>query len=94
VEAALAREIEEETGLTGIKTVQHLGIYLSSMRIRFESEGNAGLLMSVYDCEIPADAAITLSDEHTELGWLSPAESAKLLQFKFPKEFCDVLKGL
>jgi 8-oxo-dGTP diphosphatase len=68
VEQTLARELEEETGLTTIKAFRPFAMILSKIRIPLEPH-DVGLILSVYLCEvgeIAGDAAIKLSDEHVQ----------------------------
>jgi 8-oxo-dGTP diphosphatase len=96
VEQTLARELEEETGLTTIKAFRPFAMILSKIRIPLEPH-DVGLILSVYLCEvgeIAGDAAIKLSDEHVQSGWFSPGEAASLLRVKYPTEFTDKIREL
>lgn len=89
----LKREIEEETGLAKLSGIEHVGMVPANIRIP-AGEGSIGLILSIYECDVPGDAKIKLSDEHIASKWLAPAEAAKLLEIKYPKDFCDIVAGL
>src|SRR5208282_5428774 len=50
IEAALAREVQEETGITGLKIEKHLNMALTSIQISISEEEKGGLILSVYVC--------------------------------------------
>jgi 8-oxo-dGTP diphosphatase len=91
---ALKREVEEETGLTDIVVGQNLGMILSNIRIPLKRQSDIGLILSIYECKIPANADLTLSFEHLAHRWCSPKQAAELLGHKFPDEFLAKIAGL
>lgn len=93
VENTLKREIEEETGIKEIYNIKPVNMVLSNIRIPLEKE-NVGLILSVYACNIAENAKIKLSEEHTEYAWFTPEEAAKLLEYKYPTEFTDVVLNM
>lgn len=90
VVATLEREVAEETGIAEIRDITPVAMVLSNIRIPL-GDGDTGLILSVYNCAIPDDASIALSDEHTEYGWFDEAEAARLLSVKYPPEFTKTL---
>ena len=89
----LHREIEEETGVTDIKTTEFWTSVVSKHEIPIdEGDTLAGLVLMIYKITIPEDSNIRISPEHTEYGWFTPLEAAKLLADKYPAEFTDLLK--
>lgn len=87
---ALKREVAEETGITNMKVVRHMNMDLSKMRIPHSADSaSTGLILSVYECTIPADASIKISEEHTHYAWVAPAEARDKLSYKFSQQFCD-----
>ena len=90
IEQTLRREIEEETGITDISNIKHIQTVLSNMRIPAKPT-DVGLMLAIYSCDIADQALITLSDEHTDSKWFDIQEAAKLLEFKYPKEFTQSL---
>ncbi|SRR5258708_22192388 len=93
VEETLKREVQEETEISSIKSFKPFSMILSNMRIPLES-GDVGLILSSYLCEVEDIENIKLSDEHIEYNWFTPSEAAKLLEFKYPKEFVEKLANL
>jgi 8-oxo-dGTP pyrophosphatase MutT (NUDIX family) len=87
----LEREIEEETGITELQNVEHIGTVISKHQIPLAEGRNAGLVLMIYKVEIPADVSIIISAEHTEFAWVDRYEAAKRLQNKYPQEFIDLL---
>jgi 8-oxo-dGTP diphosphatase len=104
VEATLARELEEETGLTDIASSQPFAMVLSNIRIPQHPAAAAhsaptpaatpdvGLVLSVYLCEVGDAGTIRLSDEHAEYAWMTPGQAAAMLQVKYPGEFTDKIR--
>ena len=89
VQQTLAREIAEETGMTGVEVTGQLGMVLSNIRIPLASGGDVGLVLAIFLCRMPARTHIVLSVEHTAFGWYEPSEAAKLLQIKYPPELTE-----
>jgi 8-oxo-dGTP pyrophosphatase MutT (NUDIX family) len=94
VEETLRREIEEETGITSVTCVTPVNMVLSNIRIPLDEGEDVGLILSVYSCDVPDNSTIVLSEEHTEYHWYSPLEASKLLSFKYPKEFGEIVANL
>lgn len=92
-EETLRREIEEETGVGDVKIGKHIGMVLSPIRLPF-ADGDVGLILGIYKCEISADANIIPADGMIEYAWLPPAEAAKRLSSKYPPEFCELVARL
>jgi len=68
---------------------------LANLRIPLTGdEDTVGLILSVWECRIPEDATITLSDEHSDYRWCPPTEAAELLQVKYPPDFCALVAAL
>lgn len=91
VEQALRREIEEETGITELTNIQPFSMALSNIRIPQQDGNDVGLILWVFTCDAPNLQAVTISDEHVDLAWFSPAEVAEKLQVKYPVEFIGKL---
>lgn len=89
-ETTLRREIEEEIGVTDIKNIEPFMMVVSNIRIPYQ-DSDSGLILSVYECKIDPNARITISDEHVGYKWFSKSEAAKLLEFKYPKDFIQAL---
>lgn len=90
IEETLEREIEEETGLTEIVSYKKVDMVLSNnIRIPIENGETVGLILAIYICSVSGFEKISLSDEHTEYGWFSSEEAAKLLEIKYPHDFTN-----
>ena len=93
VDDTLEREVAEEIGVAGVRSSKPVGMVLSNIRIPI-GDDTVGLILSVWECQLPADAAIALSEEHVESEWFSPAEAAELLKVKYPADFCVLISKL
>src|SRR5687768_9683561 len=85
----LKREVEEETGMTELQNIELVGSVISKHQIPLTEGRNAGLVLMIYKVEIPADAIIRISTEHTEFAWVDRHEAAERLKDKYPQEFTD-----
>lgn len=90
----LAREVAEETGITGINNPQQVGMVLSNIRIPAGNGSSFGLILAIFQCEVANTAKVQLSDEHVAYSWFAPQEAAKLLEVKYPDAFCRVIADL
>ena len=90
MEAALKREVYEETGLVEFVNLSPPMMVLSNIRIPTET-GDVGLILAAYRCKVTHNAIISLSKEHTDFGWFEPKEAAQLLAIKYPIEFTEKL---
>lgn len=93
IEQTLKREIKEETGITGISSFDFFTMIVSPLRIPI-GNSDVGLVLAIYWCDIARQSTVRLSPEHTEYKWVLSAEAAKLLEFKFTKEFSNKLKNV
>jgi 8-oxo-dGTP diphosphatase len=91
IEATLKREVMEETGMAQITDIQPISMVLSNLRIPVGDGKTVGLILSVYACTV-SDDTVVLSDEHIAYDWFTPNEAAKLLQVKYPQNFCETIK--
>lgn len=64
------RELGEETGLTPIQFWQ-----ASYVNRFYLAEFDQVILSPVFCAQVPVDAEVVLSEEHTEFRWLSPREA-------------------
>ena len=87
----LQREVEEETGITKIVSAEYLAGVISNIEIPVSDELTVGLILVVYTVTIPEQSTVVLSDEHTAYEWVSRAEAAERLKFKYPETFTNVL---
>ncbi len=89
-EDTLRREVEEETGITDLQSIQPFSMVLSNIRIP-AGPSDFGLVLASYVCRVNEPADVRLSEEHTEYGWYTMEEAAELLSYKYPKVFTDQL---
>ncbi len=88
---ALKREVFEETGLD-IEIIDSFAMVLSNIRIPQKKGGDYGLILSIYNCNCSDVKNIKLSKEHINYAFYDSNDAAKLLEFKYPKEFTSVLR--
>ncbi len=93
LEAALRREVFEETGLNNILRIEFFKLTLSSTRILIPS-GNVGLVLAVYLCHCEDVSRIQISDEHVGFDWFEPSEAAEQLSAHFPSDLTILIKNL
>lgn len=88
----LAREIEEETGVTKFeKEPEHAATVLSNHQIPLDDVTSVGLTLVVYSVNIAPDTPIKISEEHVRYEWVDAAEAKQRLSNKYPKDFTDQL---
>jgi len=92
-EDALCREIEEETGITEVDDIEFFSACISNFELDFDDVGKVGLVLMAYTVHIPENSTIVISDEHSEYEWVSRAEAADRLTYKYPKDFTDALNS-
>jgi 8-oxo-dGTP pyrophosphatase MutT (NUDIX family) len=88
LEAALEREIYEETGLQNLIRVRFFTMVLTEIRIPV-AHGDVGLVLAIYSCHVAGDAKICLSDEHVDFTWFDPKNAHHLISPYFPRELVD-----
>ncbi len=86
----LTREIEEETGLVTFGEPHYFGSCISNIQIPV-GDTIVGLVLIAYIVPVPQDTNIQISDEHSEIAWVSMAEAAERLAYKYPPEFTALL---
>ena len=86
----LRREIEEETGLVEFGEPQYFGSCISNIQIPV-GDTKVGLVLVAYLVPVPQDTEIQISDEHTEIAWVTMVEAAKRLSYKYPPAFTALL---
>lgn len=89
----LRREVEEETGLQGLKEASPFDQMLTNIRIP-TSSGEVGLILFVYRCNIGSSFIPQLSTEHTGFDWFTFSETAHLLATQFPAAFIEKIARL
>jgi len=93
VEETLRREVEEETGVREIVIGVHVGMVLSPFRIK-TSDSDVGLILSVYQCQVPEAAEVQPADTLVAYEWVAPAEAAKRIANKYPPDFCAMIANI
>lgn len=87
-EAALIREIQEETGLSGIRVREKLPYQIKYDFPKY-NEKYTGTVQSVYLVRA-FDGEITLTKEHDAFKWLPYKEAKKLLTHQQQKKALDI----
>ncbi len=82
----LTREIEEETGLVAFGEPHYFGSCISNIEIPV-GDTHVGLVLIVYLVPVPQDTEIQISDEHIAIAWVTMAEVANRLSYKYPPGF-------
>ena len=93
IEKTLAREVEEEIGVSEVSNIKPFSMILSKIRIP-QDDDSVGLILGAYTCEIPENSEIKVSNEHVEARWFFSDEASKLLEVKYPVEFTERIKEL
>lgn len=93
VEETFRREIAEEISIDEIDDVKPLAMILSNIRIPV-GEDSVGLILGIYQCKILDGSNIKISDEHIAFDWFEPRKAARLLEVKYPEDFCEVIAAL
>jgi len=88
----LKRELQEELGVTYTGTPKQLMSILTKITIPVDGIPTP-LVFIIYEVALPAGAKITLDPSGNELDyqWFAPAEAAKVMEFKFSDDFCDLI---
>jgi len=87
----LQREVAEETGIGIIVKAEYVTGVISNIEIPVTDTLTVGLVLVVYKVTIPEHCEVVLSEEHTAYEWVTRAEAAQRLSFKYPAEFTKAL---
>jgi 8-oxo-dGTP pyrophosphatase MutT (NUDIX family) len=90
VAAALAREVAEETGITGLQITKHLGMALTTIRLPISEEETGGLILSAYACSA-ADISNLKPEPGVEFLWCYPRKVPELIS-QFPEELLPAIQ--
>ncbi len=90
---ALYRELQEEIGFQDIGDPRLFMTFRTNLRIPV-SQGDVGLILSIYHCESKVHFVPQLSNEHCGFGWYTPFEASQLLSSVYPKDFVESLSKL
>jgi len=87
LEQAALREIQEETGLTNIQLISHLGTVL-----RKSTKGNGDIAHKTVHYYLAyalsnSQSQTPLDESFTEVGWFSPEQALELLLYEQDKAF-------
>lgn len=83
----LEREVQEETGLTGLGKPEFFTAVVSNIQIPVSQTEKVGLMLMVYKVTADLTAEIELSDEHIDYEWVDATEAGRRLAFKFSEDF-------
>ncbi len=92
VEQTLKRELKEEIGVNEIKSMFPFSMVISNFRLT--KEGDVGLILSIYLCELENINNISAKEPETEICWFEVLEASRLLEAKYPKNFTEEIKKL
>tara|TARA_R110002111_G_scaffold135889_1_gene201813 strand:- start:32 stop:490 length:459 start_codon:yes stop_codon:yes gene_type:complete len=93
-EETLQREVYEETGLQKLHSINFVTMELTAFRIPRSSDGEVGLIFSIYQCDLMEEKPIVLSEEHVDFQWITPCKAAHLLESTYPQRVIDVLLNM
>lgn len=94
VAETLKREVEDETGITQLNSIEFLTSVISLHEVPLNKNEKAGIVLMIYTAEVPEGSQITLSPEHTEYEWINTREAARRLAGKYPQDFTAKLTRL
>ncbi|HSW78043.1 MAG TPA: NUDIX hydrolase [Candidatus Chromulinivoraceae bacterium] len=93
-EAALDRELLEETGLTGLVVQKHLGIFMTDITIPLSESQHANLLFSVYLYSTTPSSQTTMNTEsNMTIRWTSFDEALDDRIGYFPSDLLRVIRS-
>lgn len=92
VQSALNREIQEETGIMDVPEGTFLTATLSNHTIPYDQGKMAGLMLMVYEINLPAGTKIHVSGEHTAYEWVTLSEAKRRLSHKYQPDFIAKLR--
>lgn len=89
----LKRELHEEIGTSYTGIPEYFDTVLSNVQPHIEY-GQVGLVLLVYHTKLPESGVLKLGEQEHVYKWCEPTEAAELLQFKYPADFCESVKGM
>lgn len=84
-EAALCREVYEETGLQSLSDISFLTMVMTETRIPVP-HGEVALVLALYQCTLLIPEPVTISHEHLRFDWFERTSLGPLLAPFFPSE--------
>lgn len=89
----LSRELLEEIGMDYVGDPHPVSSILSKITIATD-KGDVGLVLLVYQVQLPKDIPIQLNDYEVDFGWYSPQEASLMIANKYPPEFTQQIADL
>ncbi|HYG83484.1 MAG TPA: NUDIX hydrolase [Verrucomicrobiae bacterium] len=83
---ALRREVKTKTKIIELFNIGSFMMVFPNVYFRYD-DVDAGLIMAVHSCDVPAHVGYEINDEYDDSQWCSLDEAAELLRVKYPKEF-------
>lgn len=90
---ALERELTEEIGVSYDGEPKQFAALLSNITIPVGDE-RVPLVLVIYEAKLPIGAVITPGADEEVYEWVTPAEAADRLRFKYPADFCERIAAL
>lgn len=82
---AVVREVREETGITGVRVMKHIGMAQHTVaKIPISDDEMGGLILSVYIC-VADDTTVVQTEDGVEALWFAPDKVAECLS-RYPVE--------
>lgn len=93
-ETTLRREIEEETGITDVESIEFYTAAIANFDLPVESNKTVGLVLMIFTVAAVDDTRAQLNDEHDDYEWVTAEVASKRLEHKYPSEFTTKIAEL
>ena len=90
---ALARELQEEIGLSQVGDITHIATTLTKIHPKV-GDSVVQLAIILYAITYNPAHTIELGTDQYSYKWATPEEASKLIQFKYTADFCELIATL